>query len=145
MTPTKETNDTVPQERALIWLLRLSAVVLLLAFPMMLLPVDWMAATHRWLGLGPFPASPLVDYLTRSISFLYGFHGGLLLLVAGDVRRYRGVLVYVILMGFAFGASIIAVDLHAGLPPRWTFCEGPMVLVLAVIMSILLRAVPRSG
>jgi hypothetical protein len=125
-------------------ILRLTAVVLLLAFPMMLLPVEWMAATHRWLGLGQFPASPLVDYLTRSISFLYGFHGGLLLVVARDVRRYRGVVVYVVVMSLAFGASMIVVDLHAGLPLRWVLGEGPPIMVAAVIIGLLLRAVPRS-
>jgi hypothetical protein len=112
---------------------------------MILLPVEWMAVTHRWLGLGEFPASPLVDYLTRSISFLYGFHGGLLLLIASDVRRYRGLLVYVIAMGFAFGAAIIPIDLHAGLPLRWTLGEGPLIIITALVIGILLRAVPRNG
>ena len=133
------------QEKALIVILRSCAIVLLTAFPMMLLPVDWMAATHRWLGLGEFPASPLVDYLTRSISFLYGFHGGLLLLVATDIRRYRGIAVYSVVMGFAFGAAIIPVDLHAGLPLRWVLCEGPLIIVTAAIVGVLLRAVPRDG
>jgi hypothetical protein len=133
------------QEKALIVILRLSGIVLLTAFPMMLLPVDWMAATHRWLGLGEFPASTLVDYLTRSISFLYGFHGGLLLLISVDIRRYRGVLVYMIVMSVAFGASMIAVDLHAGIPLRWTLCEGPPIIVLSVVLAWLLRAVPRDG
>jgi hypothetical protein len=132
------------QEKILVVILRLNAVVLLAAFPMMLLPVEWMAATHRWLGLGEFPASPLVDYLTRSISFLYGFHGGLLLVVASDVRRYRGIVVYVVIMGLAFGASIVAVDLHAGLPMRWTLAEGPSILVTAAAVGLLLRSVPRD-
>ena len=38
------------QEKALIVILRSCAIVLLTAFPMMLLPVDWMAATHRTCG-----------------------------------------------------------------------------------------------
>lgn len=138
-------TSTPRQEKILILILRLSAIVLLLAFPMILLPVEWMAATHRWLGLGEFPASPLVDYLTRSISFLYGFHGGLLLLVASDIRRYRGLLVYVIAMGFAFGVAIIPIDLHAGLPLYWVKGEGPLIIITALVMALLLRAVPRNG
>jgi hypothetical protein len=144
MSPPRQARKTSLQERILVAILRLTAVVLLLAFPMMLLPVEWMAATHRWLGLGQFPASPLVDYLTRSISFLYGFHGGLLLVVARDVRRYRGVVVYVVVMSLALGASMIVVDLHAGLPLRWVLGEGPPIMVAAVIIGLLLRAVPRS-
>lgn len=133
------------RERVLILFLRISAGILLCAFPMMLLPVEWMAVTHRWLGLGEFPASPLVDYLTRSISFLYGFHGGLLLVVANDVRRYRGVLVYIVVTGIAFGACIIAIDRHAGLPSYWTHGEGPIIIAAAVVIGLLLRAVPRHG
>ena len=139
------TSEIGTKEKILALVLRLNAVVLLLAFPMMLLPVEWMAATHRWLGLGEFPASPLVDYLTRSISFLYGFHGGLLLLVARDLRRYRGVVVYVVVMGVAFGVSMIAVDLHAGVPLRWVLCEGPVVIIMALIVGLLLKAVPKTN
>jgi len=140
-----QSSETSREERILILILRLSAILLLLAFPMMLLPVEWMAVTHRWMGLGEFPASPLVDYLTRSSSFLYGFHGGLLLLLSSNIRRYRTVLVYAIVMGFVFGVAIIAVDLHAGLPLSWTLGEGPLIIVTAMIMGLLLRAVPRNG
>ena len=55
---------------------------MLLAFFAIFLPVRWMAVTHEWLGLGEFPASPLVDYLTRSASLLYAWHGGLLLVLS---------------------------------------------------------------
>lgn len=130
-------------ENLLIFFLRLSGIVMLMAFPMTLLPAEWMAVTHRWLGLGQFPASPLVEYLTRSISLLYGFHGGLLVLTASDIRRYRGILVYLIVMNFIFGAAIIAIDRHAGLPLAWTLGEGPLIILAAVIMGLLLRAVPR--
>jgi len=139
------TSEIGTKEKILALVLRLNAVVLLLAFPMMLLPVEWMVATHRWLGLGEFPASPLVDYLTRSISFLYGFHGGLLLVVANDLRRYRGIVVYIVVMGLAFGASMVAVDIHAGMPFRWIVGEGPMVIIMALIVGLLLRAVPKTN
>ena len=143
MESAKQSAEAGADERMLIVLLRISAVVLLLAFPMMLLPVEWMARTHRWLGLGEFPAAPLTDYLTRSASFFYGFHGGLLLVVSRDIRRYRGILVYVVAMGFAFGVSMIAVDLHAGLPLRWLVFEGPVIVVLSAAIGLLLRRVPR--
>jgi hypothetical protein len=79
-------RERATQEKILVALLRISGVILVTAFPMMLLPVSWMAATHEWLGLGKFPESLLVDYLTRSIAALYGFHG-VLLFVGDDDRR----------------------------------------------------------
>ena len=69
------------------------------------------------------------SFLTRSISFLYGFHGSLLLIVANDIRRYRGIVVYLVVMGLASGASMITVDLHAAMPLRWTLGEGPAIII----------------
>ena len=87
----------------------------------------------------------MTDYLTRSISFLYGFHGGLLWLISTDLRRYRGVAVYSVVMGLAFGMAIIPVDIHAGMPLRWVLGEGPLIVVTAAVVGWLLRSVPKRG
>ncbi|MCP4664043.1 MAG: hypothetical protein GY856_52335 [bacterium] len=135
---------TTRQERVLVFLLRLSGATMLPAFAAIFLPVDWMAATHRWLGLGEFPVAPIVDYLTRSISALYGIHGGLLILVSGNVRRYAGVILYLIVMGFVFGVLLLGIDFYAGLPTSWSVGEGPMIIVLSAVLLLLLRSVPRD-
>ncbi len=141
----KPGNDsTTRQERVLVFLLRLCGAIMLSAFATLLLPVDWMAATHRWLGLGEFPASPLVDYLTRSISGLYGIHGGLFLLVSGNVRRYAGVIRYLVVMGFVFGVLLLGIDFHARLPTYWSVGEGPLIIVISTVFLLLLRSVPRG-
>lgn len=126
------------------FLLRLSGAIMLPAFATIFLPVDWMAATHRWLGLGEFPETPLVDYLTRSISALYGIHGGLLILLSGNVRRYAAIIHYLILMGFIFGVLMLGIDVYAGLPTYWTVGEGPLIIALSAVLLLLLRAVPRD-
>jgi hypothetical protein len=46
------------QHRILVALLRLAGGVTATAFLAMFLPVEWMADTHRWLGLGEFPRAP---------------------------------------------------------------------------------------
>ena len=120
-------------------LLRCSAVLLAFAFPAALLPTPWMAAVHEWLGLGQFPATPIVDYLTRSISLLYGVHGVLLFVLARDVRRYAPVIRYVGGLSIAFGLAMLAVDLHAGFPPAWALCEGPPVAALGGMVLWLAR------
>jgi len=132
---------TTAHETALIWLLRIGGVMTLLAFGAVFLPVDWMAATHAWLGLGEFPRSPIVDYLTRSISALYAFHGGLLLLVSWDVRRHARVVAYVAVASIVFGVLLFGIDLHAGLPLRWVVCEGPPVVLVGVAILYLVRRV----
>jgi hypothetical protein len=137
-------KKTTAHEKLLVVLLRVSGVVVLLALAAVFLPVAWMAAIHAWLGLGDFPESPLVDYLTRSISALYAIHGGLLLLVSCDVRRYAAVVVYLAVTAIGFGLLMIGIDLHAGMPLRWTIGEGPPVLVLGIVILYLLRKASRA-
>jgi len=132
-------------ERWLVFFLRLGGVVLVLAFPTMLLPVGWMAATHEALGMGPFPASPLVDYLTRSIAALYGFHGVLLFLLSTDVRRHSPVIVFAAAMSLIFSVMILIIDLHAGVPLRWTLAEAPFIFALGLILLLLVVRVRRVG
>ena len=127
----------------LVALLRLSGLVMVTAFLAILLPVEWMAATHRWLGLGDFPRAPVVDYLARSAAALYGFHGGLVLLVSTDPVRYRNIIWYLALMNVLFGLIVLAIDLHAGLPAFWTVGEGPSVAAFGIAIAILNRRQAR--
>ncbi len=136
--------ETTNPEKWLAILLRIAGGVMLLAFGAVFMPTEWMAANHRWLGLGEFPASPLVDYLTRSASVLYGIHGGLYVVVAQDVRRHAPVLKFLAATAVLFGALVLGIDLHAGMPWYWTFSEGPSVLAFGVLLLVLLRAVPRE-
>ena len=83
-----------PARMMLVVFLRLAGCVTSAAFLAIVLPVEWMASTHQWLGLGEFPRSPVVDYLARSVAALYGFHGVLLLIISGDPIRYRSIVSY---------------------------------------------------
>lgn len=125
---------------ALQLLLRLAGVITTFAFLAMFLPTDWMASTHERLGLGEFPRSPLVDYLTRSVAALYGFHGALLLLISRDPVKYRTIVQFVAVMNVAFGVMMLLIDLHAGMPWWWTAGEGPPIIVFGVVIGYLNRS-----
>lgn len=126
--------------RALTMLLRLAGVVTSSAFLAMLLPTDWMAATHQRLGFGEFPRIPVMEYLTRSIAALYGFHGGLLLLIARNPIKHIIVVRYVAFMNVALGVMLLVIDLEAGLPEWWTLVEGPPIILVGIAMAILARS-----
>jgi hypothetical protein len=126
---------------ALAWLLRLAGAFTATAFLAMFLPVDWMAAVHRAIGLGELPRAPVVDYLARSVAAFYGFHGVLLLLVSTDVVRYRLLVWYVAVLNVVFGVILLMIDLHAGMPLVWTLFEGPSIIVFGVIVGLLNRSV----
>ena len=127
------------RERLLVVVLRVSAAGLMLAFLAVLLPADWMAATHPRLGLGEFPRTPIVDYLTRSIAALYGFHGVFVWIVSLDPVRYRVFVWFAAIMNIVFGAMMIAIDLHAGMPAIWTAIEGPSIMAMGVVIAALAR------
>ena len=131
--------------RLLVLLLRLCGLVLLLAFGAVLLPTEWMAASHRWLGMGDFPRAPLTDYLVRSVAALYGFHGVLVLLVAGEPLRYLRIVRFLGVMDIAFGLMMLGIDLHAGMPLLWTLAEGPPLVGIGGLVLYLAAASARSA
>jgi hypothetical protein len=135
-------NELV-RRRLLVVLLRLGGVLTASAFLTIVLPVEWMAAAHRALGLGDFPRAPVVDYLARSIAALYGFHGVLLLIVSTDPVRYRPIIKYFAVMNVLFGGIVLAIDLHAGLPLLWTLAEGPPVAGFGAAIALLNRPARR--
>lgn len=135
----------MPRDRLLQWLLRFIGVVLCLAFPTILLPVEWMAATHESLGLGPFPRSTIVEYLARSIAALYGMHGVLMLIVAKAPSRYREIVNYLAAFNVVFGLLMLAIDLKTGMPWFWTVGEGPPIAAMGVMIALLNRAGARES
>jgi len=111
----------------LVFLLRGTAAVMMTAIVPAVMPLPWMDAVHRGLGMGPLPGGPVVEYLARSLSAFYAFHGGLLWIFAGDVSRYRPAIRFSFGAGLVFGAAVLVVDARAGLPLRWVLAEGPFV------------------
>lgn len=129
------------RDRIVLFLLRLGGCLMLLAFLAVPLPWSWMDASHRLLGLGPLPEGAIVEYLARSISLLYGVHGGLLLVFSTDIRRYAPAIRFFGAMDMVFGAAVLAIDLEAGMPLFWTLNEGPPV---AIVGAVLFALAPRD-
>src|SRR5271154_1250939 len=75
-------------ESLLVFVLRFLGVSALFALVAVFMPLSWMVATHRWLGLGEMPTAPIVEYLARSLSAFYVFIGVLCWAVASDLDRY---------------------------------------------------------
>jgi hypothetical protein len=126
--------------RLLVLLLRFGGVVTSAGFLAILLPVEWMAATHQWLGLGEFPRAPIVDYLARSSAALYGFHGVLLLIVAGNPARHRPIVRYLGVVNVLFGLLMTIIDIQAGMPVWWTLAEGPPTAGFGALVLYLSRS-----
>lgn len=111
-------------DRHIILFLRSIGAISLLAFLAAVMPESWMAETAKFLGIDPFPFSPLTFYLARNLSLLYGFVGALLLLVSCDLDRYRPLVWYVAMGTILFGVLQLIVDSMSGLPAWWTLGES---------------------
>ncbi|NOX53002.1 MAG: hypothetical protein GXP27_00905 [Planctomycetes bacterium] len=128
-------------EKILIGLLRVCGSLMLLAFPAAAMPSAWMDQLHKGLLDAPLPHGPIVEYLARSASLLYGLNGVGTLVIAADVRRYSPL---VRLWGLAHllgGLALIAIDLTAGLPGLWVLGEGPVLIPIGVATLLLERSV----
>ena len=81
-------------EKLLVWILRGAGVVCALAIVPMLMPIAWAQSGHAAIGFGELPGEPIVEYLVRGMSAMCALYGGLLILLANDVHRYRRVITY---------------------------------------------------
>ncbi len=81
-------------EKLLVWILRGAGVVCVLASAPMLMPIAWAQSAHASIDLGKLPGEPIVEYLVRGMSAMCALYGGLLILLASDVHRYRRVITY---------------------------------------------------
>ena len=135
----------VNAERMLVILLRAIAVAASLAIVPVFMPHAWMDACHGWLGLGTLPETPIIVYLTRSLSAMYAFHAGLLLIASQDVRRYATIITYVALALMVFGAVMLWIDMQAGLPWFWIAAEGPFTIAMGFAMFVVQRMIGPTG
>jgi hypothetical protein len=132
-------------EKALAILLRASAVLLLVALIPAVMPFAWMDKIHHNLGLGSLPDMPIMGYLTRSVSALYALHGGLILFLSMDVRRFLPVIECLAVLGIVFGIGMLVLDWAVGLPPAWILGEGPFVAALAGVLLWLTRRIKANA
>ena len=129
-------------DKALVILLRFVGVGSLFALIPVLMPMSWMVATHRWLGLGEMPTDPVVEYLARDLSAFYALVGALLLVMASELERYRPLVRFFALAFIALSILFTGVDLAAGMPWWWSASEGPGGVVFGALLFVL--AVPLT-
>ena len=128
-------------ERWLIWTLRGIGGLEAVAFLAMVMPTSWMIAAHQGLGMGELVATPILQYLTRTISALYGCLGLLQILISFDLPRYRPVITFLGWTHVVLGPAVFYLDSWAGLPGHWTWLEGPPILLLGLLYLALARRI----
>ena len=125
--------------RLLAWLLYVLGGVMSVAFLAVVMPTSLMAMIADWLGVGPLHRSPLTEYLTRTLSAMYGVFGLLHLYLARDVVRYLDLIVVFGWLTVLAGVIVTAVDFVAGMPPFWSWSEGPPTVLTGLVYVWLAR------
>jgi len=113
----------VNNQRLQSWLLRLAGATEILAFISVVMPRSWMEVSHAWLGLGEMPDGPIIMFMIRQASYVYGMHGISLWVMASNVERFRPL---VILNGVSFVLAapvFFMIDYMAGMPLWWTVAD----------------------
>jgi hypothetical protein len=121
------------------WWLYLMGGMMTLAFAAVVLPTSGMVAIADWLGVGPLQQSALTEYLTRSLSTLYGALGVLHIYLARNVVRHLDVVVVLGWLTVLAGAIVTAIDFAVGMPPYWSWGEGPPTVIAGVALIWLAR------
>ena len=127
------------------WLLRLAGIVEILAFIAVVMPRSWMETSHAWLGMGELPNAPVLMFLIRQASYVYGAHGISLLVLASDVERFRPL---VILNGITFllaGPVFFLIDYTSGMPWWWTVSDPLSCMFFGAALLWLSRKPSQSG
>ncbi|MDH3743495.1 MAG: hypothetical protein OES47_00160, partial [Acidobacteriota bacterium] len=96
-------------EKVLKRLLLFLGVTATLAVVPMVMPFTWMQIGNDWLGLGPLENTPLIQYLTRSLSAVYALFGVLTIYLALDVRYHRRLLAVIGWLTAALGVALTAI------------------------------------
>lgn len=133
-------------DRILVYLLRFVGGWLLLAWVAVPLPEEWMIPMHQSLALGEWPGGPLILYLARSISILYGFIGLMSLYVSWDVDRYRPLIRFGCLIGLPLAPIMLFIGVSSAMPMAWAIVEAVCILLFSVLILLVSnKSTPGNG
>lgn len=112
------------RQRIQAWLLRIAGAFEILAFFAVVMPRWQMEAAHRWLGLGVMAGGPLVMFMIRQASYVYGMHGVSLWILSFDVERFRPLVIFNGISFVLAAPVFLAIDYTAGMPLWWTWGDA---------------------
>lgn len=126
--------------------LRLLAILQLLTGLLTAVPLTWLDAWHRWLGLHALPDSPVLRYALRGGALVQGAIGVLIWIIASDVIRYRPLAIATGAIYLASGPAFYLIDTRAGMPSFWCWLDtGSCLMTGAVVLTLSLGSRPVEG
>ena len=119
--------------KILLWMGGLSMIA---AIVPVFMPAAWIDQAHRMLGWGPFPQAPVAGYLARLASAAYVMFGVFQIAMAGNVVRYRPLIIVFSVSLAVATAAVGVMALLEGVP--WWWPIGDMVTAVAFYTAVAL-------
>ena len=127
----------------LVVVLRITGLAMLCALIFVCCPFRWMVAIHKWLGLGQLAYSPLISYLTRTLSSIYASFGAVFLFISFDIKRYLPLIRFLGVVTILGGGGVTILDTIIHLPILWSISEGPVTILLGLVLILLTSRILR--
>lgn len=110
--------------RATTVVLRVLAVLQCLTGFISIMPLEWIARWHRWLGFGALPDDPVLRYVIRGGALVQAAIGVLIWIIASDIVRYRPLVLALGGIYLVCGPAFYLLDTVAGMPWYWAVLDG---------------------
>src|SRR4051812_16413467 len=121
--------------------LRFLASLQMLTAGVTIMPLEWIAAWHAWVGLGVMSHDPMLRYVVRGGGFVQGGIGVLLWIMAGDVTRYRPLILATAGIYLIAGPAFYLIESIAHMPRFWCVLDSASCLAVgAILLALCLRS-----
>lgn len=110
--------------RLQVWVLRFTGALEILAFVAVVMPRSLMEWSHRWLGMGEMVGGPLIMFMIRQASYVYGMHGMSLWVLASNPRRFRPLVIFNGISFLVAGPVFFLIDYTSGMPLWWALGDA---------------------
>jgi hypothetical protein len=126
--------------------LKFLSLLQILTGAIVVMPVEWIAAWHVWLGVGPMPDDAVLRYVIRGAAYSQGAIGVLLWIMATDVVRYRPLVMATAAIYLVGAPAFYLLDTIAGMPRFWClFDSASCFLAGAIILALCLWSSPDKN
>lgn len=139
------TPSTIGHPRLQSLLLKTAGAVSLVTLSAVFAPDYVLSQLHWLLGMGKLPDSVLLRYLGAGGSFVYIITGILMWMMAGDVVRYRPMIVLSAWIMLAAAPIYAYINLHTGMPGWWMAMDAMSCLAFGLVLLWACHARPKSA
>jgi hypothetical protein len=138
-------NPSLPASPTTSKFLRFVAILQLLTTFVALVPEKLLADFHACVRFGPLPHLPLFLYIVRGAAYCQGAIGVLLWIIAGDVVRYRPLVIAAGWIYLLAGPAFYVIHVQSAMPMWWMIMDTVSCLFFGAAVLFSARGSETAG